>query len=105
MLPTKLQVGHELYNHDLFSPVEDLSNLSENGFTTLAHPAFPRYNVRMKKTSFCDETVKYASSFAQLGSNNRHSYISVHIQVTLILKLVICSSISLRAGTTPTRTT
>ncbi|KJA20880.1 hypothetical protein HYPSUDRAFT_68198 [Hypholoma sublateritium FD-334 SS-4] len=54
-----LKNGH-CYGDDLFTPVEDLrSVLSVDEFTTLAHPAFPRYSVRMKKsTDFCDTTVR-----------------------------------------------
>ena len=48
----------QAYDQGLFSPVEDLSILSETEFTTLSHPAFPRYGVRMKKSSFCDPTVQ-----------------------------------------------
>lgn len=50
---------YESYSDGLFTPAEDLSALSTNEFTTLAHPAFPRYSIRMKKsTDFCDTTVK-----------------------------------------------
>jgi hypothetical protein len=48
-----------IYDYGLFNPIETLSTLSETEFTTLGHPAFPRYSVRIKKTSFCDETVKF----------------------------------------------
>lgn len=44
----------------LFTPIEQLSLLSTNQFTYLAHPAFPKYNVRIKKSDWCDGTVKYA---------------------------------------------
>lgn len=49
----------EPYDSGLFSPLEDLSLLSTSTFTTLDHPAFPNYNVRIKRsTDFCDGTVK-----------------------------------------------
>lgn len=49
----------ESYDSGLFSPLEDLSLLSTSSFTTLGHPAFPSYNVRIKRsTDFCDGTVK-----------------------------------------------
>jgi hypothetical protein len=51
--------GDTIYDYGLFNPIENLSTLSETEFTTLGHPAFPRYSVRIKKTSFCDETVKF----------------------------------------------
>jgi hypothetical protein len=47
------------YDEGLFMPVEELSALSEAQFTTLGHPVFPNYSVRIKKSSdFCDGTVK-----------------------------------------------
>jgi hypothetical protein len=49
------------YDDGLFTPVEHLGVLSETQFTTLSHPVFPNYSVRIKKSSdFCDGTVKYA---------------------------------------------
>lgn len=46
-------------NDGLFTPVEHLGALSETQFTTLSHPVFPNYSVRIKKSSdFCDTTVK-----------------------------------------------
>lgn len=44
-----------MYNHGLLS---DLSALSKTDFTHLGHPAFPGYGVRIKRTTFCDDTVK-----------------------------------------------
>ena len=34
------------------------SVVDEAAFTTLIHPNFPTYQVRVKKTAFCDPTVK-----------------------------------------------
>ena len=48
----------ELYDASLFTPVEELSVLSAEEFTTLAHPAFPKYNVRIKKSNWCDGSVR-----------------------------------------------
>ena len=45
------------YDAGLFSPMEDLNLLSTAEFTTLNHPFFPNYNVRIKKSDFCDGTV------------------------------------------------
>ena len=47
------------YDDGLFAPIEDLGLISTSGFTTLGHPAFPNYQVRIKKSDFCDGTVKY----------------------------------------------
>lgn len=52
------------YDTGLFSPIEDFSVLSEQGFTTLEHPAFPSHSVRIKKIpgGFCDDTVRCTAS-------------------------------------------
>lgn len=47
------------YDAGLFAPLEGLGLLSTSGFTTLGHPVFPKYNVRIKKSDFCDGTVRY----------------------------------------------
>lgn len=46
------------YDDGLFSPAEDLHILSSSYFTRLTHPLHPGYGVRIKKSHFCDETVK-----------------------------------------------
>lgn len=43
---------------DPFIPKGTLNALSDKEFTTLRHPAFPSYSVRVKRTRWCDETVK-----------------------------------------------
>ena len=48
----------DTYDAGLFTPVEDLGLLSTSDFTTLGHPLFPNYNVRIKKSDFCDGTVR-----------------------------------------------
>ena len=53
------------YDAGLFTPVEDLGVLSTTEFTTLAHPAFPKYNVRIKKSDFCDGTVRYVAHISR----------------------------------------
>jgi hypothetical protein len=35
---------------------------ADQSFTTLKHPKFPFHRVRVKKTQFCDPTVKYVLS-------------------------------------------
>lgn len=39
----------------------NLSSLPETQFTVLEHPFFPNHRVRVKKTKFCDTTVKCAN--------------------------------------------
>lgn len=47
------------YDDGLFTPIEQLGALSEAQFTTLSHPVFPNYSVRIKKSNdFCDGTVE-----------------------------------------------
>ncbi|KAF7302832.1 Carboxypeptidase [Mycena kentingensis (nom. inval.)] len=43
-----------------FAPLGNLDVLAESSFTTFAHPAFPNYSVRIKKSDFCDGTVAEA---------------------------------------------
>ena len=41
-----------------FEPVGDLGAIRSDEWTTLRHPVFPRYSVRIKQSRFCDTTVK-----------------------------------------------
>ncbi|KAF8972465.1 serine carboxypeptidase [Flammula alnicola] len=67
--------GYQSYNDGLFTPAEDLSVLSESEFTTLGHPAFPRYSVRMKKSSdFCDTTVKSYTGYIDIEARHLFFY-------------------------------
>lgn len=36
-----------------------LSSIASGDYTALSHPRFPNHQVRVKKTQFCDPTVKY----------------------------------------------
>ena len=46
-----------------FEPLEHLELVSNDSFTHLAHPAFPLYSVRVKKSDlFCGEGTKCVSS-------------------------------------------
>jgi hypothetical protein len=51
--------SQETYDRELFAPFEYLNKLSEEKYTSLGHPLFPHYGVRIKKSNFCDGTVKY----------------------------------------------
>ena len=42
------------YDAGLFTPFEDLHALSASAYTTLKHPTFPAYSVRIKESHFCD---------------------------------------------------
>jgi cathepsin A (carboxypeptidase C) len=50
--------SYQVYDDGLFTPLEDLNALSALEYTTLGHPLFPNHNIRIKKSQFCDETVK-----------------------------------------------
>ncbi|KDR70098.1 hypothetical protein GALMADRAFT_76614 [Galerina marginata CBS 339.88] len=74
VLTDELAGGYQSYNDGLFTPAEDLSILSESEFTTLGHPEFPRYSVRVKKTSFCDETVKSYTGYIDIEARHLFFY-------------------------------
>ena len=52
------------YDHGLFTPLESLAHVSDQEFTMLGHPFFPKHNVRIKQTNFCDSTVKCVVVFS-----------------------------------------
>ncbi|KAF9555849.1 serine carboxypeptidase [Agrocybe pediades] len=62
------------YDEGLFTPLEDLSVLSETRFTTLSHPAFPAYSVRVKKSNFCDESVKAYTGYIDIQARHLFFY-------------------------------
>ncbi len=66
VLLSKSQINLETH----FSPIGDLSVLVESHYAELSHPAFPKYNVRIKKSDFCDGTVKWVSVIAPLSTLN-----------------------------------
>lgn len=55
-LQTPLSLSN--YDDEHFSPMGDLGVLSTSEFASLAHPLFPDYNVRIKRSNFCDGTVR-----------------------------------------------
>ena len=59
-MPGQSNLAIQNYDAELFTPLESLELLSESRFSTLRHPMFPYHSVRIKKTSFCDDTVRYA---------------------------------------------
>ncbi|CAA7266369.1 unnamed protein product [Cyclocybe aegerita] len=66
--------SYQSYAQHLFSPVEHLSALSTSEFTTFGHPEFPRYGVRMKKSSFCDETVNGYTGYIDIEARHLFFY-------------------------------
>ncbi|TCD62229.1 hypothetical protein EIP91_007208 [Steccherinum ochraceum] len=64
----------ESYDAGLFSPFEDLKLLSTSTFTTLGHPAFPNYNVRIKKSDFCDGGVNAYTGYIDIEARHLFFY-------------------------------
>ncbi|KAH9939580.1 Alpha/Beta hydrolase protein [Amylocystis lapponica] len=64
----------QTYDAGLFTPVEELSVLSTSEFTTLAHPAFPSYDVRIKKSSWCDGTVGSYTGYIDIEARHLFFY-------------------------------
>ncbi|KAK0205914.1 serine carboxypeptidase [Desarmillaria ectypa] len=67
-------VQNDAYDAGLFTPLEDLSLLSYSEFTTLSHPAFPKYSVRIKKTDFCDGTVVAHTGYIDIEARHLFFY-------------------------------
>ncbi|KAI0828546.1 serine carboxypeptidase [Trametes gibbosa] len=58
----------------MFLPLGELSALSEREFTTLSHPAFPRYGVRVKESKFCDEEVRAYTGYIDIEARHLFFY-------------------------------
>ena len=54
--------AHAFDQHTLSLKASHLSELSTDSYTALVHPRFPGHRVRVKKTEFCDNTVKYCNA-------------------------------------------
>ncbi|KXN88058.1 hypothetical protein AN958_07790 [Leucoagaricus sp. SymC.cos] len=64
-----------VYDDGLFSPLEDLSFLSSQTYTTLRHPVFPRHRVRIKKShEFCDPTVNSYTGYIDIEARHIFFY-------------------------------
>lgn len=55
--------------------MEDMNALSETDFSVLSHPIFPNYNVRIKKSPFCDDTVKFVPGIYGHGTPDQTVYV------------------------------
>ena len=91
----------------LLKAPDDLKLLSNNVFTVLSNPAFPKHSVRIKRSDFCDGTVAYVllarTVLHTIGPTNLTS--AAHTRVTLTSKLGISFSTSSRAATIQMKTT
>ncbi|KAI0310446.1 serine carboxypeptidase [Amylostereum chailletii] len=57
-----------------FTPVGSLSALGTDAFTTLTHPVFPSYSVRIKQSDFCDTTVKAYTGYIDIEAKHIFFY-------------------------------
>ncbi|KAJ6497736.1 serine carboxypeptidase [Mycena sanguinolenta] len=62
------------YNEGLFTPFGTLDLLSETQFAVLSHPAFPKHNVRIKKSSFCDGTAQAYTGYIDIQARHIFFY-------------------------------
>ncbi|KAF9004731.1 Alpha/Beta hydrolase protein [Cyathus striatus] len=51
-----------------------LSSLSSDRFTSLSHPRFPNYQVRVKKIDFCDPTVNVYTGYLDVDAGAKHMF-------------------------------
>ncbi|KAJ7053908.1 serine carboxypeptidase [Mycena amicta] len=58
----------------VFAPLGSLNVLSETTFATLAHPAFPNYGVRIKKSDFCDGGVASYTGYIDIQARHLFFY-------------------------------
>ncbi|KAJ7689701.1 serine carboxypeptidase [Mycena rosella] len=57
-----------------FAPIGALDILPEASFTALAHPEFPQYGVRIKKSRFCDDTVNAYTGYIDIQARHLFFY-------------------------------
>ncbi|TBU41993.1 serine carboxypeptidase [Dichomitus squalens] len=62
------------YDDGLFTPLGDLSSLSSTEFTSLGHPIFPRHNVRIKQSHFCDASVRAYTGYIDVEARHLFFY-------------------------------
>ncbi|KAF8510885.1 serine carboxypeptidase [Hysterangium stoloniferum] len=60
----------------LTGPIEDIASLSASEFTTLVHPSYPAYSVRIKQNggTFCDETVRSYTGYLDVQARHLFFY-------------------------------
>jgi hypothetical protein len=97
-LPPEVPKNSTLSDVHLFTPFGSLDALSETTFTTLRHPLFPDYAVRIKKSKFCNENETWVLLWHSVYSRFIIECRQVHTQGISILELGIYSIISSRAG-------
>ncbi|EMD36610.1 hypothetical protein CERSUDRAFT_124360 [Gelatoporia subvermispora B] len=71
---TNFGAGFDAYDAGLFTPLEDFSALSTDEYTTLGHPLFPSYNVRIKQSTFCDGTARAYTGYIDKEAHHLFFY-------------------------------
>ncbi|KAI3611512.1 hypothetical protein WG66_002067 [Moniliophthora roreri] len=61
-------------NHRRSNSQYDLDTLSDDNYTVLKHPEFPSYNVRIKKSRFCDGTVQSFTGYIDIETRHLFFY-------------------------------
>ncbi|EIW74533.1 serine carboxypeptidase [Coniophora puteana RWD-64-598 SS2] len=72
--PPAIPNPHVSYDDGLFAPLEHLSVLQSETYSTLAHPAFPNHSVRIKKSDFCDAGVNAYSGYIDIEARHLFFY-------------------------------
>ena len=85
--------GDVNYDESRFVLPRDLHSLSATEFTTLGHPLFPNYSVRIKESDFCDGTVRWVFSVKRsCGYYVWLKIISYHFLLQVVHRLHRCRS-------------
>ncbi|KAI0772250.1 serine carboxypeptidase [Irpex lacteus] len=58
----------------LFVPLGDLHTVAKTEFSTLRHPLFPNYGVRIKESGFCDGTVRSYTGYIDVEARHLFFY-------------------------------
>ncbi|RDB27300.1 Carboxypeptidase Y [Hypsizygus marmoreus] len=61
-------------NARFFTPFGSLDLVSESTFSTLTHPLFPHHSVRIKRSRFCDETVRAYTGYIDIEARHLFFY-------------------------------
>ncbi len=73
-----------------------LSSLQSENFIAVSHSKYPAHGLRIKKSNFCDPTVKYVT-FCSWSPSSKECTVSTRAISTLTTVLSICSSTFSRA--------
>jgi len=57
-----------------FEPVGELNAVNSDQWTTLRHPLFPKYSARIKRSHFCDTTVKAYTGYIDFQAKHLFFY-------------------------------